>query len=105
MTGLGGDLSIIMKLSCAACVEPDTRNHYTPRRYLMRRLAGLAAVVVLGLSSHAMAQGARQQAVANRALSTILPEVKFQGSPLKDVFDFLRDVSGANIHVNWRALE
>src|SRR5687767_3947790 len=72
----------------------------------MRRLAGLAAAVVLGSASFAFAAPkSNQQAVANRALSTILPEVKFQGSPLKDCFEFLRDVSGANIHVNWRALE
>lgn len=73
----------------------------------MRRLAGLAAAVVLGLSSYSAtaAPASNQQAVANRALNTLLPEVKFQGSPLKDCFDFLRDVSGANIHVNWRALE
>lgn len=71
----------------------------------MRRLAGLAAVAVLGLSSHAMAAPSRQQAVANSALGRMLPEVKFQGSSLKDCVDFLRDVSGANIHVNWRALE
>ena len=72
----------------------------------MRRLAGLAAAVVLGFSSYtASAAPSNQQAVANRALGTMLPEVKFQASPLKDCFDFLRDVSGANIHVNWRALE
>lgn len=34
-----------------------------------------------------------------------LPEVKFDGAPLNAVIDFLRDVSGANIVVNWRALE
>ncbi len=71
----------------------------------MRKLAGLAAVAVLGLSSHAMAGTSNQQAVANSALGRTLPEVKFQGSSLKDCVDFLRDVSGANLHVNWRALE
>jgi hypothetical protein len=71
----------------------------------MRKLAGLAAVAVLGLSSHTMAATSNQQAVANSALGRTLPEVKFQGSSLKDCVDFLRDVSGANIHVNWRALE
>lgn len=71
----------------------------------MRRFTGLAAGVVLGMSSVAWAGPSNQSAVANRALGTMLPEVKFQGSTLKDCFDFLRDVSGANIHVNWRALE
>lgn len=71
----------------------------------MRKLAGLAAVALLGMSSHAMAGTSNQQVVANSALNRTLPEVKFQGSSLKDCVDFLRDVSGANIHVNWRALE
>jgi len=34
-----------------------------------------------------------------------LPEVKFDGVGFSDVIDFLRDVSGANIFVNWKALE
>src|SRR5260221_9616951 len=71
----------------------------------MRRLTGLAAGVVLGMSSCALAASSHQQAVANQSGHRLVPEVKFQGSTLKDSFDFLRDVSGANIHVNWRALE
>ena len=72
----------------------------------MRRLTLLAATagVVVGISSHAFA-ATGQQAVASQSLNRQLPEVKFTGSTLKDSFDFLRDVSGANIHVNWRALE
>lgn len=34
-----------------------------------------------------------------------LPELKFDGVPLADVMEFLRDVSSANIIVVWRALE
>ena len=34
-----------------------------------------------------------------------LPEVNFEGAPLADVVDFLRDVSGGNIFVDWGALE
>lgn len=34
-----------------------------------------------------------------------VPELNFAGVPLKDVIDFLRDVTGVNIHVNWRVLE
>jgi hypothetical protein len=40
-----------------------------------------------------------------RALAAKLPDIKFNGIPLQDAIDFVRDVSGANIHVNWRALE
>ena len=39
------------------------------------------------------------------ALNQTLPELKFTNVAIGDCFDFLRDVSGANIHVNWRALE
>lgn len=35
----------------------------------------------------------------------VLPEVSFSGQGVADVMDFLRDVSGANIFVNWNALE
>jgi uncharacterized membrane protein YgcG len=42
---------------------------------------------------------------ARRALSNTLPAVKLDGVTIADAIDFLRDVSGANIHVNWRALE
>ncbi len=34
-----------------------------------------------------------------------LPEINFNGQEFADVVDFLRDVSGSNIFVNWRALE
>jgi hypothetical protein len=65
-----------------------------------RRLAILAAAITLGVSSFAMAAPSARAALERR-----LPEVKFQGQTLRDCFDFIRDVSGANIHVNWRALE
>ena len=34
-----------------------------------------------------------------------VPEVNFDGTPFEDVVDFLRDVTGANIFVDWNALE
>ena len=34
-----------------------------------------------------------------------LPEVRFQDAPLADVVDFMRDVTGANITVNWSTIE
>ncbi len=42
---------------------------------------------------------------ARRALSTRLPEMKLTDVRLEDAIAFLQDASGANIHVNWRALE
>ena len=38
-------------------------------------------------------------------LDRTLPDVKFDGVGFSDVIDFLRDVNGANIFVNWKALE
>ena len=46
-----------------------------------------------------------QEVSVRRALNTVLPEVKFDNISLSDAVDFLRDVTGANMHVNWRALE
>jgi len=38
-------------------------------------------------------------------LKRLVPELKANALKLSDVVDFLRDVAGANIFVNWRALE
>ena len=38
-------------------------------------------------------------------LDRILPQVQFDAVGFADVVDFLRDVSGANLFVNWKALE
>ena len=35
----------------------------------------------------------------------VLPATNLDNVSVNDAIDFLRDVSGANIHVNWRALE
>ena len=70
----------------------------------MRRF--LASVVVTGslvcglCSSPASAVNATRQ-----QLNTTLPEVNFSGVALTDTMDFLRDVSGANLVINWKALE
>ena len=39
------------------------------------------------------------------ALGRTVPDLNFTGVTLADAIEFLRDVSGANIHVNWAALE
>lgn len=55
--------------------------------------------------STARSQALSQQVDAKRALSMRMPETKLTDVRLEDAIDFLRDASGANIHVNWRALE
>jgi len=69
------------------------------------RLASLAAVLILAGASN-VASAANSSAVATRrALSTLIPSVNLNGASLADAIEFVRDVSGANLHVNWRALE
>ncbi len=56
--------------------------------------------------SVAIERGERAEDEAVRAqLDRKLPEVRFDNVGFSDVIDFLRDVSSANIFVNWRALE
>ncbi len=42
---------------------------------------------------------------AKHSLDMVLPATNLDNVSINDAIDFLRDVSGANIHVNWRALE
>jgi hypothetical protein len=75
------------------------------------RLIGLAVLAALGVgvaslvTVPARAAPSQAQVSASRALNMRLPEVKFQGVTLRDAFEFLRDVTGANLHVNWKAIE
>jgi general secretion pathway protein D len=47
----------------------------------------------------------KEDAQVQAQLDRKLPELRFDGVPFADVVDFLRDVSGSNIFVNWKALE
>src|SRR5215469_15883337 len=67
----------------------------------MRRTLILAT---LGLSL-ILCQSAFSASPLRQQLNQRLPELQFQGVTLGDAVDFLRDVSGANIVVNWKALE
>src|SRR3954447_14306858 len=42
---------------------------------------------------------------AHRSLNSTVPVVNLDNVPISDAIDFIRDVTNANIHVNWRALE
>lgn len=65
-----------------------------------------AAVAAVPLGKPAPAPAGPVASQARRAvLDQKLPEVKFDNVALKDAIDFFRDVTGANIHVNWRAIE
>ena len=71
---------------------------------MLRATVIILLAIVMAFSPTTFGQS-RAQVIANRSLSTLLPEVKFQGVTLKDSIDYLRDVTGANIHVNWKAIE
>ena len=43
--------------------------------------------------------------VVNRKLEATAPEIKFEGVSFEQVIDYLRDLTGLNIVVNWTALE
>jgi hypothetical protein len=62
------------------------------------------ALATLGLS-FALSNSQTSAGVVSRQLSTSIPELRFQGVTFGDAIDFIRDVSGANITVNWKAIE
>ena len=64
----------------------------------MRQLK-LAASIVLCAAASAQAVNARL------ALDATIPSIKLDAVSLKDAVDFVQDVSAANVHVNWGALE
>src|SRR5689334_18811856 len=67
----------------------------------MRRTTTFAAFgLIFGLGSMSVGASVVRQQLAQR-----LPELRFQGVTLGDAIEFMRDVSGANIAVNWKALE
>ena len=70
----------------------------------MRRVA-LATVALAGLlGCFVPAQSISAASGTRASMSRRLPPVNFTGIALGDAIDFLRDVSGQNINVNWKAL-
>src|SRR3954447_9980630 len=71
----------------------------------MHPMKRFAAVLALGVCWMMNPSPAHAEVSAKRALNSVLPATNLDNVSLNDAIDFLRDVSGANIHVNWRALE
>ena len=67
-------------------------------RFLPLSVVVVAIFTITSFSSPASA-GIRQQ------MNQTIPEVPFSGVAFSDAVDYLRDISGANIVVNWKALE
>ena len=74
------------------------------RRLLTFAFAGLLAIpfTVPRVSPAASTSASRAR---RSVLDQVIPDVKFTNVALKDALEFLRDVTGANIHVNWKAIE
>ena len=69
----------------------------------MLRLTAIAAVLVTALTC-VFYQGAHA-APASRTLDRSMPEMRFTGVTFGEAIETIRDLSGLNIHVNWKALE
>jgi hypothetical protein len=67
----------------------------------MRRTTVFASLIM----ALAFASPVYSASKVHQQLSQRLPELRFQGVTLNDAVEFLRDVSGANMTVNWKALE
>src|SRR6266568_2628916 len=70
-----------------------------------RTVLGAAVFVLLMLCGECFAAKNAANAQTRAQLDRVLPAVNFTNVTLKDAIDFLRDVSGSNIHVNWKAIE
>lgn len=83
-------------------------NRFAPALVALIAIAGFVLLVDI---DHAHAQSATVSRNANAssppapAMSSGLPEIRIANATFGDAIEFLRDASGANIHVNWGALE
>jgi uncharacterized membrane protein YgcG len=78
------------------------------RRTARLSFAALATCLLLLVGSNHVAPAAnapRRPASSGRSLNRVLPEMKFDGIAFGEAIEFLRDVTGANLHVNWKAVE
>jgi hypothetical protein len=64
-----------------------------------------AATSQPALTDARVASADHSSAPHSSSLHSKLPDIKLDQVRLEDAIDFIRRVSGANIHVNWRALE
>lgn len=75
----------------------------------MRRILTIAVAALLAVplaTPHILPAASKTASRARRSiLDQVLPDVRFTNVALKDALEFLRDVTGANIHVNWKAIE
>src|SRR5690242_12062700 len=70
----------------------------------MRRIIA-SSVLAAGLTFGGFSATSAFGGTVRTQLNHTIPEVPFNGVGFTEAIDFLRDVSGANITVNWKALE
>lgn len=77
----------------------------TWQKMLMAVLIG--SVASLAWAAEKPVEGALspEQKKLEEQLDRAIPEINFDGQGLADILDFMCDVTGANIFVNWRALD
>ena len=75
------------------------------RRLLLIVTAGLLGTALLSPGRNAASAAPGKSGVSRATLARTMPELKFDGVAFSDAVDFLRDVTAANLVVNWRALE
>jgi uncharacterized membrane protein YgcG len=66
---------------------------------------GMGLTAVLLLTCGMALADTHSSGQARVSLDRSMPAVNLSNVSLKDAIDFVRDISGANVHVNWRALE
>ena len=71
----------------------------------MRGRISLMLLVSCVLFLAGTAIGASPNATAKVALNKTIPAINFTNVTLRDAIDFLRDVSGVNVQVQWKAIE
>lgn len=71
----------------------------------MRRIVIIIASLLIAVGWCVQSRAASAPRSALAALATKLPSVKFDGTRFADTIDYLREISDANFHVNWRAIE
>ena len=74
------------------------------RRILTVVLAGSLAIPLMAPQASSAASSVATRA-RRSVLDQVIPDVKFTNVALKDAIEFLRDVTGVNFHVNWKAIE
>ena len=89
----------IEKVSLHTPRLPHPKEIHTMRRILA------SSVLAAGLTFGGFCATPASAGIARTQLNHTIPEVPFNGVGLTEAIDFLRDVSGANLVVNWKALE